>query len=257
MTIFPIWASAAAGATATRVEYGMIDPIAQTLGEWASELNVGSICLRILLAVCIAAVIGCERASKRHSAGLRTFILVSLATTTLMLLDQYLEAELYLLSCAGIIGVATISVHSLYISSKSQIKGLTTAAGLWACAITGLTSGAGLYTVTLLSFLILMACLSIFPPLERYLKNRSNHFEIHLELTSSKYLENFVSTLRRLGLRIDDIEANPAYAASGLSVYSVALSIQSPELKKYKTHGEIIEALRSLEYISHIEEMVQ
>ncbi len=250
MMIHPILATATVGTM-------LVDPIASALGKWALELNVGSICLRILMAVVIAAVIGCERASKRHSAGLRTFILVSLATTTLMLLDQYLGAELYLLSCAGVIGVAVISVHSLYISSKSQIKGLTTAVGLWACAITGLTSGAGLYTMTLLSFLILVACLSIFPPLERYLKNRSNHFEIHLELTSSKYLQNFVSTLRRLGLRIDDIEANPAYTASGLSVYSIALSIQSPELKKYKTHAEIIEALRSLEYISHMEEMSQ
>ena len=57
-------------------------------------------------------------------------------------------------------------------------------------------------------------------------------------------------------MRIDDIEANPAYADSGLSVYSIALSIQSPELKKYKTHTEIIEALRSIDYIYHIEEML-
>ena len=79
---------------------------------------------------------------------------------------------------------------------------------------------------------------------------------IHLELNNSGYLNNFVTTIRRLGLRIDDIEANPAYANSGLSVYSIALSIQSSELKKYKTHTEIIEALRSLDYIYHIEEML-
>jgi putative Mg2+ transporter-C (MgtC) family protein len=91
--------------------------------------------------------------------------------------------------------------------------------------------------------------------LERYLKNRSNHFEIHLELKNSGYLHNFVTTIRRLGLRIDDIEANPAYANSGISVYSIAISISSKELKKYKTHTEIIEALQSLDYIYHIEEM--
>ena len=60
---------------------------------------------------------------------------------------------------------------------------------------------------------------------------------------------------RRLGLRIDDIEANQAYAGSGLSVYSVSVTICSAELKKYKTHVEIIEALSSLYYIYHIEEM--
>ena len=68
-------------------------------------------------------------------------------------------------------------------------------------------------------------------------------------------LQDFVTTIRRLGLRIDDIESNPAYLNSGLSVYSVSLTIQSAELKKYKSHGEIIEALSSLEYVHHIEEM--
>ena len=77
-----------------------------------------------------------------------------------------------------------------------------------------------------------------------------------MELKDSSFLHNFVTTIRRLGLRIDDIEANPAYANSGLSVYSISISIHSKELKKYKTHTEIVEALRSLEYIYHIEEML-
>ncbi len=235
----------------------MIDPIAKILGEWSQNLNGYSILFRILLSVCLAAIIGCERSSKRHSAGLRTFILVSLAMTVTMILDGYLMVTgIYILSCAGIIGVAIISVHSLLVSSRSQIKGLTTAAGLWACAIIGLSVGAGYYTVTLISFGVLLCCLSVFPILERYLKNRSNHFEIHLELKNSSYLNNFVTTIRRLGLSIDDIEANPAYANSGISVYSIAISINSKELKKYKTHTEIIEALQSLDYIYHIEEML-
>ena len=61
--------------------------------------------------------------------------------------------------------------------------------------------------------------------------------------------------VRELGMRVDDLEANPAYQRSGLSVYTVALTIQSEELKRFKTHTEIIEALRSLDYISHIEEL--
>lgn len=237
----------------------MIDPIAKTLGEWSQTINAWSTLFRITLSVALSAIIGCERSSKRHSAGLRTFILVSLATTVTMLLDQYLAANAqstaFILSCAGIIGVAVISVRSLLVSSRSQIRGLTTAAGLWACAIIGLTIGAGYYTATVIAFALLLCSLAFFPALERYLKNRSNHFEIHLELKNSNYLQNFVGTIRRLGLKIDDIEANPAYANSGLSVYSIALSIDSPELKKYKTHTEIIEALRSLDYIYHIEEM--
>lgn len=236
----------------------MNDPISVILGRWSQEINVYSILFRILLSVCLAAIIGCERSSKRHSAGLRTFILISLVTTVIMLLDMQLTASSgpYLLSCAAVIGVSIISVNSLLLSSRSQIKGLTTAAGLWGAAIIGLAIGAGYYTISLAVFAVLLSSLSVFPALERYLKNRSNHFEIHLELKDSSYLHNFVTTIRRLGLRIDDIEANPAYANSGLSVYSISISIHSKELKKYKTHTEIVEALRSLEYIYHIEEML-
>ena len=72
---------------------------------------------------------------------------------------------------------------------------------------------------------------------------------------SSFYLRDFVTVSRRLGLRIDDIESNPAYAGSGLSVYTITFTICSAELKKYKTHHQIIEALRSLDYIYHIEEI--
>ncbi len=238
----------------------MIDPIAKVLGTWSQELNSYSILLRIVLSFVLSAIIGHERASKRHSAGLRTFIAISLATTVTMLLDMYLAASVqshaFLLSSAAIIGVATISVRSLLFSSRNQIKGLTTAAGLWTCGVIGLTAGAGFYTVTLIAFAALLCCLLWFPAVEKYLKNRSNHFEVHLELKSSSYLQNFVSTIRRLGLKIDDIEKNPAYIDSGLSVYSIAISISSQELKKYKTHEEIIEALRSLDYIYHIEEML-
>ncbi len=60
--------------------------------------------------------------------------------------------------------------------------------------------------------------------------------------------------IRALGLPIDEIELTTAYVNSGLSVYTVSLSIKDPQLQKYKTHREIIEALRSLEYISYIEE---
>ena len=236
-----------------------IDPIAKWLGDWASTLNFGSVALRLILVVALAAIIGCERSIKRHSAGLRTFILVSFASALAMLLDLYImentAVRFPVLSAATVISVAMLSGNSVLFSSRSQIKGLTTSAGLWACSILGLSVGAGVYTVALLSFVLLLGILYYMPKIEIYLKNRSNHFEIHLELKSRENLQDFVTTIRRLGLTIDDIEMNNAYVGSGLSVYSVTITVSSQELKKYKTHGEIIEALKTLDYVYHIEEM--
>lgn len=235
------------------------DPIAIYLGTWARQLNVYSAFLRIALAVAAASVIGCERSSKRHSAGLRTFVLVAFTSSVCMILDLYgMQTHLSvgpMLCASTIVAAALMSGNSILFSSRSQIKGLTTSAALWACSILGFTLGAGLYTVSAMVFGFMLCILSGFPWIEQYLKDRSNHFEIHLELKSGEYLRDFVTVSRRLGLRIDDIESNQAYLGSGLSVYTVTFTICSGELKKYKTHREIVQALRSLEYIDYMEEV--
>jgi putative Mg2+ transporter-C (MgtC) family protein len=237
----------------------LTDPLATFLGEWAAEINVWSILFRVALSIVLSAVIGCERSTKRHAAGLRTFVLVSMTATVSMLLDLCLASAgntlFPAISAALVISIAIISSNSILFSSKSQIKGLTTSVGLWGCSIVGLATGAGLYILSVIGFVALFCCLSLFPALEVYLKNRSNHFEVHLELNSKSYLQDFITTIRKLGMRIDDIESNPAYIHSDLSVYTISITIFSAELKKYKTHHEIIEALRSLDYIYYIDEL--
>ena len=146
-----------------------------------------------------------------------------------------------------------LSGNSILFSSKKQIKGLTTSAALWFCSLLGLVIGKGLYIFACVLFVILLLILSILPKAEIFLKNRSNHFEIHLELTNKTSLQNFVTTIRKLGLIIDDIELNSAYIGSGLSVYTIAISII--DRKKYKNYQEIIKALSSLDYVYYIEEL--
>ena len=200
------------------MEMIMMDPIAKALGKWSADLTVGAILFRVFLTLLMGGVIGWERSNKRHSAGLRTFMLTFL--------------------------IGVIAVHSVFYSSRNQIKGLTTAVALWVSVIAGVSLGMGCYTVGLTAFTALLCILRWFPPLEAALNNRSNHFEVHLELTNSVSLQDFVTVIRRLGLRIDEIEQNPAYVGSGLSVYSISISVSSEMLKKYKTHTEIIDALK-------------
>ena len=236
------------------------------MGHITAELTKGwmmegigmQVILRILLSLALAAIIGCERSSKRHSAGMRTFMLVSVSATA-ALTDLYLSSEfsfgIPVISGAAVVGIAMLSGNSILFSSKNQIKGLTTSAALWACGFMGLMVGTGMYISAFVIFMALLCGISLFPSAERYLKDRSNHFEVHLELKSSFKLQDFVATIRKLGIRIDDIEANPAYLNSGLSVYTVSLTVDSQELKKDKKHSDIIEALRSLDYIYYIEEI--
>ena len=88
----------------------MNDPIASLLGGWSTELNLYSVLLRVAVSVVFAAIIGCERASKRHAAGQRTFILVSLASTVAMMLDKsFAGTSMPLISAAAVIAIAIIN----------------------------------------------------------------------------------------------------------------------------------------------------
>ena len=139
------------------------DYLVSLLGEWAAGLNTGSILLRVTLSVVLASTVGCERSSKRHSAGLRTFIIVSLAATVAAIVEQSLvgAGNSCWISAAVIMGAASISGSSILFSSKGQIKGLTTSAGLWACGIIGLAIGTGMYTAALIAYAALLCSLCL------------------------------------------------------------------------------------------------
>ena len=237
-----------------------IDSIAGMLGEWSSDpYNVWTMIFRVALAIILSSIIGCERATKRHPAGLRTFILVAVGSTFAAFFDVYilkkLNATVTFLSAASIIGMATISCNSILFSSKNQLKGLTTSVCLWATGIISLGIGFGLYTPALLGYVALIFCVVLFPNFESRLKRNSQHFEIHLELKRRDSLQLFMSTVRKVGLKIDEVEYNPSYASAGIGVYTVKITVVDKAMMK-KRHSEIIEALSSLDDVIFIEEII-
>ena len=184
--------------------FSAIDPLNQLTQGWLGEFNIWTILIRVVLALIIGFVLGIERSRKRHTAGLRTFILVSLFSAFAALLDVYFSAnfgEIFpAVTVAVVLGGAIISANTLLYSSKNQIKGLTTAVALWLTAIIGACFGAGFYTAGLIGVICVYISLNMMPRLEIYLKNRSNHFEIHLELRNRNDLVNFTGVVRKLGL---------------------------------------------------------
>ena len=67
------------------------DPIVKLVGDWAYDINVWSVILRVVLACLIGGIIGAERASKHHVAGLRTYILVCLGSCAAMMTNQFIS----------------------------------------------------------------------------------------------------------------------------------------------------------------------
>ena len=234
------------------------DSIAHLLGKWSVEVNVASTARKTALVILMAVVLGCERARNRHAAGLRTFIVLSIGSMFAGIADVYFITVLHVgfsfLSAAVFIGISIITANTIIFSSKNQIMGLTTSVGMWSMSILSAVLGFGLYTAALIGFAALMIGLLAFSKMESYIKNKSDHFEIHLELKSRGSLQDFVAMAREFGLKIDNLELNPAYANSGLSVYSVKLTIVGKSLRK-KSHSEIIDALSVLDCVYYVEKI--
>ena len=142
-----------------------------------SEPGILTIGLRLLCAMVIGTIIGFEREFNHRPAGLRTHILVALGACVVSILGETLFTQYHALGAnpdparlsaqvitgVGFLGAGTIMKEGL------SIKGLTTAASIWAVACLGIATGFGCYSLALTGALLTMVTLTIFESLQRKL----------------------------------------------------------------------------------------
>lgn len=239
--------------------FEVIDPFVKLWHwEWLSEINFGTIAIRLILSVLCGGAIGLDRAIKHHAAGFRTYIIVCLGSTIAMLTNEFLTratdaADGARLGAQVISGIGFLGAGTIMFTSRNQVRGLTTAAGLWACACLGLSIGIGFYTLSVMAAIVIVVVMAILPRIEKALTVRSRQFTLHVELYSRENLKELISLIRGMDIKILSVEHNPAYSQSGLSVYTIELK----NLKKERiNHMEFMEELRQNSYIHFIEEML-
>ena len=137
-----------------------VDPIVKLVGDWLFEINALSIFIRLFLAALFGGIIGIERTTKKHAAGLRTYILVAIGAcmimlTNLFIVETFETGDIGRMGAQVISGIGFLGAGTIIITSRNRIKGLTTAAALWACAAMGLALGIGFYALALIGFIII------------------------------------------------------------------------------------------------------
>ena len=141
------------------------------------SLEIWDICLRLLCAMVIGLVIGVEREYTHRPAGMRTHILVALGACAVMITGQLIVAEYRVFGAASdparlsaqvISGVGFLGAGTI-MREGANVKGLTTAASLWAVACLGIAAGGGYYAVAIAGTVLVFATLTIFELLQRVL----------------------------------------------------------------------------------------
>ena len=142
------------------------------------DVTLASVTTRMLLAVLCGGLIGIERAYKRRPAGFRTHILICLGAAITTLTSQFLYLNLHYytdmarLGAQVVAGIGFIGAGTIVVTRQHRVKGLTTAAGLWASAIIGLALGGGFYEGALLTTVLVLVAESFLSRLEyRILKS--------------------------------------------------------------------------------------
>ena len=112
----------------------------------------------LLLSVALGAIVGIEREKAHRPAGLRTHMLVSLGSCLFTLMSTSFGSQPAQVAGGIVAGIGFIGAGTIW-AEKDKVKGITTAASLWATAAIGLTTGLGDFplaaVVTLLVFIIL------------------------------------------------------------------------------------------------------
>ncbi len=220
------------------------------------EPNLCSTIVRLTLAVLCGGILGLERVKKRRPAGFRTYMLVCLGASLTMIISQYLASrgqttDVSRLGAQVINGIGFLGAGTIIVTGKQQIKGLTTAAGLWAAACMGLAIGAGFYFGALVGCAAIYITTSVLRILEDLIMASARNMNIYIEFTETDDIGETIEKLKKLNVKIFDIEITKIRSADGLPP-SAILAIRLPRKAK---HSDIMAAVSAVKGIGTVEEL--
>ncbi len=180
-------------------------------------LSFHQVAFRLILSVLLSGIIGVERESIKRPAGLRTHILVCVGSTLVMLTSIYIfdifkqytplqpdRLGAQVISGIGFLGAGTI------IRQGDTVRGLTTAASLWAVACIGIAIGAGFYLGAIISVLLVLITLLSFARVEKRIKVRRNYLNLKVTAVNKPgQLGRVCQVIGDLGAHILNIEIEP------------------------------------------------
>lgn len=180
-----------------------------TLNLSALALTPWEITLRMLCAMFIGVIIGTEREYTHRPAGMRTHMLVALGACAVMITSQAMFCQYRVygatpdparLSAQVITGVGFLGAGTIMKEGPS-IKGLTTAASVWAVACLGVAAGGGYYAIALIGTVCILVTLVIFEWLQRRLI--ANRYDSHLFSVTCTHVGKTLAQINDLASRMN------------------------------------------------------
>lgn len=228
--------------------------------------NFASVTVRLVFAMLFGGMLGLNRAKKRRAAGFRTYMLVCLGAALAMILGQY-ETELitkHWSAAAELVGnrvdvvrfgaqvingIGFLGAGTVIVTGRQEVKGLTTAAGLWGSACAGLAIGAGFYECAFVALILMWVTVKILPEVEEHIIEKARNMNIYVEFSSMSAIGEIISAFKGMDIHIFDVDINRGSA--GLNPGAVF----SVRLEHWRPHAEVLATISQLDHVTMINEV--
>ena len=220
------------------------------------EWSLLSLMIRMLTALLVGIIIGINRSVKHRGAGIKTHTLVCLGASIIMAMGQYLyihfpsEVDIARLGAQVVSGVGFLGVGTIIVTGKRQVRGLTTAAGLWTCACIGLAAGIGFVEGVIICLVLVIFTYSVLDQLDSTLRKKSKNLDFYIEFDNNRSVSTFIQEMNEQGWKLEIFELSRGRGQEEGPSATVTI-----EVKDRKKRPLLPAMLRQMEGIRFVEEL--
>jgi putative Mg2+ transporter-C (MgtC) family protein len=183
-------------------------------------------------------------------------MLVCLSAAMVMMTNQFIvkiygDGDPARLGAQVISGIGFLGAGTIIVTRRNQVRGLTTAAGLWSAACLGLAIGIGFYEGAIIGGAMIFLIMTLFHKIDSWVTSNNRHITIYASFLSYLSFDHFVDLCRELNVKVKDIEINKSNESYEDGIFAIV----NLESQKRTNHMELIKKLSSLDGLKHIEEM--
>jgi len=198
--------------------------------------------LRLLVALILGAVVGLERERQERAAGLRTVTMVSLGSCLFTIVGAYgfPNTDPSRVAAQIVTGIGFLGAGPIFLR-KDLVRGLTTAATIWAVAAIGMAAGTSQYIIAVFTTLLILSVLMVLKPIERRFFKRPNEALVSLILPRGEgEIERVRTALRTIGAFPMSLRIHELNETEDRLEIDVGLPAE-------RTTSELLRQLRSIE----------
>lgn len=215
-----------------------------------------SVLLRTVLAMVFSGILGYEREKKGRPAGFRTYMVVCIGSEIAMMTGIFLSRELgstdpSRIAAQVISGIGFLGAGTILVTRQNQVKGLTTAAGLWADACLGLALGSGFYSGAIVGFAAIWCSLKILRTVDKRLGKQRVFWSLR-GVCKYQGSECLLAYGREHGCKMDGLEIVRSKDADGNRGVGATMTLH---FDTPVSHEKVIEEFGRLEGVQFIKEI--